>query len=331
MPETALFTIAIITGLGALGWSAGRFVAGASGLARSLGVSPLIIGLTIVAFGTSAPEMLVSAMAAWRGNSGIAIGNAVGSSIANIALVLGVTALIVPLRVRSQTLNREFPLMLLVILATLALIWNGTLSRPDAVLLLTGMVILVFWIIHLARSASPDDPLEAEFSAELPAVVPAKQTGWLLFSGLALLLGSSHLMVWGAVGLAQVFGVSDLVVGLSIVAIGTSLPELAATIVAARKGEHDIAVGNVVGSNMFNMMAVLGIAGLIDPGEFDSMVLTRDFPLMIGLTVALYLMARGLRGSGHGSIQRWEGIILVAVFVTYQIWIFLDAVPASIA
>lgn len=323
MPETGLFITTIIMSLGVLGWSAGRFVAGASALARSFDVSPLIIGLTIVAFGTSAPEMLVSAMAAWRGNSGIAIGNAVGSNIANIALVLGVTAVIAPLKVSSQTLNREFPLMLLVMLTALALIWNGKLSRPDALLLLTGMVLLVLWTIHLARSAPAGDPMEAEFVAELPAAVPVKRTCWLLFSGLALLLGSSHLMVWGAVGLAQAYGVSDLVIGVSIVAIGTSLPELAATVVAARKGEHDIAIGNVVGSNMFNILAVLGIAGLIDPGTFDRAVLTRDFPLMIGLTVALYLMARGSRSSSHGRIQCWEGMVLVAVFVAYQLWVFL--------
>lgn len=319
-----MFIIAIITGLVVLGWSANRFVAGASGLARSFSVSPMIIGLTIVAFGTSAPEMLVSAMAAWQGNSGIAIGNAVGSNIANIALVLGIAALIAPLTVHSQTLNREFPLMLLVMLAALALIWDSRLSRLDGLLLSTCMVVLVVWTIHLARNASPDDPLETEFAAEMPAAVSAGRNGWLLFSGLVLLLISSRLMVWGAVGLAQTLGLSDLVIGLTIVAVGTSLPELAATIVAARKGEHDIAVGNVVGSNMFNILAVLGIAGIIGPSEFDTAVLTRDFPLMIGLTVALYFMARGFRNSGHGSIQRWEGIVLVAVFVAYQMRVFLD-------
>ena len=180
MQETVLFVIAIIVGLGVLAWSADRFVTGASGLARRFGVSPLIIGLTIVAFGTSAPEMLISAMAAAQGNSGIAIGNAVGSNIANMALVLGVTALLVPLTVQSQTLNREFPLMLLVMLAALALLWNGILSRLDGLALLAGMVALVLWTIHLARSAPPDDPLEAEFAAEMPAAMPAGQYGWLV-------------------------------------------------------------------------------------------------------------------------------------------------------
>lgn len=325
MQQIILLIIALIAGLGLMGWSADRFVTGASGLARGFGVAPLIIGLTIVAFGTSAPEMLVSAMAAWQDNSGIAIGNAVGSNIANMSLVLGVAALIAPLTVHSQTLNREFPLMLGVMLAALALLWNGVLSRLDGSILLAGMVVLVFWTIHLARSAPPDDPLETEFTAKLPETISVGATWWPLISGLILLLISSRLLVWGAVGIAQTFGVSDLVIGLTIVAVGTSLPELAASVAAVRKGEHDIAVGNVVGSNLFNILAVLGIAGVIGPGGFDTAVLRRDFPLMIGLAIVLYIMARGLRNSGHGSIRRWAGGVLVAVFVSYQLWIFFGA------
>ena len=327
MQQIVLFIIAIIAGLGVMGWSADRLVSGASWLARSFDVSPMIIGLTIVAFGTSAPEMLVSAMAAWQGNSGIGIGNAVGSNIANMTLVLGVAALITPLSVRSQTLNREFPLMLLVMLAALLLIWDGVLSRLDGLLLLAGMTMLVFLTIHLARSARPDDPLEAEFAAEVPIAVSGEQNGWLLLSGLVLLLISSRLLVWGAVGIAQTFGVSDLLIGLTIVAVGTSLPELAASVTAARKGEHDIAVGTVIGSNLFNILAVLGIVGVVGPGGFDEAVLTRDFPLMIGLAVALYLMSRGLRKPGYGSIERWAGGMLVAMFAAYQAWILLDAAP----
>lgn len=330
-PAELIFGLAVVAGLGLLTWSADRFVTGASGLARSFGVSPMIIGLTIVAFGTSAPEMLVSAMAAWQGNSGLAIGNAVGSNIANMALVLGVAALIAPLTVHSQTLSREFPLMLLVMLAALALIWNGVLSRLDGLLLLIGMLMLLLWTLHLARSAPPDDPLLEEFSEELSEASPTGRTWWWLFSGLVVLLISSRLLVWGAVGIAQTFGVSDLAIGLTIVAVGTSLPELAASVVAARKGEHDIVVGNVVGSNLFNILAVLGIAGVIGPGGFDEAVLTRDFPLMIGLAIALFLMARGIRNSGHGSIRRWAGGVLVAVFAAYQVWIFLAAAPAGAA
>jgi len=319
------FGAAVLVGLGLLTWSADRFVAGAAGLARAMGVSTLIIGLTIVAFGTSAPEMLVSAMAAWQGNSGIAIGNAIGSNIANMALVLGTTALIAPLSVHSSTLNREFPLMLGIMLATLALLWNGVLSRWDGLLLLAGMAALVLWTIHLARTTGSDDPLVAEFSEEIPQAMPLGRAWWLLLSGLVLLLASSRLLVWGAVGIAEHFGVSDLVIGLTIIAIGTSLPELAASIVAARKGEHDIAVGNVVGSNLFNILAVLGIAGTIGPGPFDRLVLLRDFPLMLGLAVVLYLMARGFSRRGEGTIERWAGAVLLATFLAYQAGLFYGA------
>lgn len=321
-----LFGIAVVAGLVLLSWSADRFVVGASGLARGLGVSPMIIGLTIVAFGTSAPEMLVSAMAAWQGNSGIAIGNAVGSNIANMALALGMAALVAPLTIHSRTLSREFPLMLVVMLIALALIWNGVLSRLDGVLLSIGMVALVLWTLRLARNATPDDPLVEEYAEHPHDVIAPGRTWWLLLSGLVLLLISSRLLVWGATGIAHVFGVSDLVIGLTIVAVGTSLPELAASVAAARRAEHDIVVGNVIGSNMFNLLAVLGIAGVVGPGGFDTALLTRDYPLMLGLAVALYLMARGIRKPGHGSIRRWAGGVLVTVFVVYQSWIFIDAV-----
>ncbi len=309
---------ALIVGLALLAWSADRFVEGAAGLARAMGVSSLIIGLTIVAFGTSAPEMLVSAVAAWQGNSGIAVGNAIGSNIANMALVLGATALLAPLRVHSRTLDREFPLMLAVMAAAWALLWNGTLGRLDGLLLLGGMSALVLWTVHLARISPPDDPLAAEYSEEIPAAMPPAKAWLLLVSGLLLLLISSKMLVWGAVGVARAFGVSDLVIGLTIIAVGTSLPELAASIVAARKGEDDIAVGNVVGSNLFNILAVLGIAGTIGPGKVESLVLVRDFPLMLGLAVTLYLMARGFKRAGEGIIQRGSGAVLLAVFLAYQ-------------
>lgn len=325
MQQVMLFSIAIIIGLIILTWSADRFVTGASGLAQSFGVSPMIIGLTIVAFGTSAPEMLVSAMAAWQGNSGIAIGNAIGSNITNMSLVLGVAALILPLSVQSQTLNREFPLMLFVMLVALALLWDGDLSRLNGLALLAGLIMLILWTIHLARTAPADDPLEIEFIDELPETTPTATTWWLLLSGLVLLLISSQMLVWGAVGIAETLGVSDLVIGLTIVAIGTSLPELAATVAAVRKGEHDMAVGGIVGSNLFNILGVLGIAGAIGPGGFDLAVLTRDFPLMIALAIALYLMARGLRNAGHGCIKRWAGGMLLASFISYQLWIFIAA------
>jgi cation:H+ antiporter len=322
MQTIVLFSFAIITGLILLTWSAGRFVTGSSALALSFNVSPLTIGLTIVAFGTSAPEMLVSAMAAWQGNSGIAIGNVIGSNIVNMTLVLGMAALITPLTISSQTLNREFPLTLVVMLFALALIYDGLLSRLDGILLMAGMILVILWTLHLAHSAPAQDPLTSSFSEEMPEVNSKHYTWWLVISGLVVLLISSRLLVWGAVGIAQSLGITDLVIGLTIVAVGTSLPELAASVVAAMKGEHDIAVGNVVGSSLFNILAVLGIAGIVGPGSFDSIVLNRDYPLMIVLAVILYLMARGLRSSGYGSIQRWAGGTLLTVFIIYQAWLF---------
>jgi len=318
---TAYFA-ALAGGLALLTWSADRFVEGAAGLARAMGISSLIIGLTIVAFGTSAPEMLVSAVAAWQGNSGIAIGNAIGSNIANMALVLGVTALIAPLTVHSSTLNREFPLMLAVMVAVMLLLWNGMLGRVDGIILLVGMAALVAWTVHLARGSAADDPLLVEYNEEIPAAMPKARAWGLLLLGLVLLLISSKVLVWGAVGMARTFGVSDLVIGLTIIAVGTSLPELAASIMAARKNEHDIAVGNVVGSNLFNILAVLGIAGTISPTPVEPMVLVRDFPLMLGLSVVLYLMARGFNRKGVGTIQRWAGLVLVTTFLAYQMGLF---------
>ncbi len=323
MSDMLWFFLGILCGLAVLVWSADRFVAGAAGLAKALGVSTLIIGLTVVAFGTSAPEMLVSAVAALQGNSGLAIGNAIGSNIANMALLLGVTAIIAPLTVHSNTLNREFPLMLIVMVAALGLLWNGMLSRMDGLLLLTGMVAVVLWTIHLARTSGARDPLIEELAEEIPAHMPKGKAWWLLASGLVLLLASSKLLVWGAVGIAQYYGVSDLVIGLTIIAIGTSLPELAASIMAARKNEHDIAVGNVVGSNLFNILAVLGIAGAIAPTEVEEAVLYRDFPLMLALSVVLYLVARGFSREGHGIIRRWAGLVLLVVFLVYQVSLFL--------
>lgn len=299
-------------------WGADRFVGGAAALARNLGVSPLVVGLTIVGFGTSAPEMLVSGVAAWEGNAGLSVGNALGSNITNIALVLGLTALVAPLRVASQTLRRELPLLILVMLLVAALLWDGHLGRLDGVLLVGGFFVLMGWIVWLGLRSRGNDPLVAEFTEELPR---GMRTGvallWLVVGLLALLLGS-RLAVQGAVAIAQALGVSDLVIGLTVVALGTSLPELAAALASALKNEHDIALGNVVGSNLFNLLAVLGLPGLIAPLAVAPEVMGRDYPLMLGLTLALVLMGRGLTRPGH--INRPEGAILLAVYFGY-LWL----------
>lgn len=311
---------AVLAGFLLLVWGADRFVAGAAGAARSLGVSTLIIGLTIVGFGTSAPEMLVSAMAAYAGNPGLSIGNAIGSNITNIALILGATAVVVPLMVHSETLRRELPLLMVIMLVTLALLADLELDRVDGIILLLALVAFVGWLIRLALTSQASDPLVADFANEIPADMPLGRSLLWLIVGLAVLLLSSRMLVWGAVNLATAFGVSDLVIGLTIVAIGTSLPELAASLVAARKGEHDIAIGNVLGSNIFNLLAVMGLPGVIRPGAVPPEVLTRDFPVMIGLTLAFFFLAYGV--GKPGRIGRLAGGLLLASFAAYQLILY---------
>jgi len=314
---------AILSGFLMLIWGADRFVTGASASARNLGISPLIIGLTIVGFGTSAPEILVSAVASINGNPGLAIGNALGSNITNIALILGTTALLIPLNVHSDTIRRELPILLSVMLVALILLQDGELGRLDGTILLGGLVVMIYWIVSLGLRSRKNDPLGKEFSDEIPSHMPMSKAIFWLVLGLIVLLLSSNLLVWGAVNVATHFGVSDLVIGLTIVAIGTSLPELAASIISARKGEHDIAIGNVIGSNMFNLLAVLGLPGVIQPGSFDPEVLSRDYPIMIGLTVVFFGMAYGFRNAGR--ITRFNGSMLLLAFIAYQTLLYLSA------
>lgn len=303
-------------------WGADRFVAGAAATARNLGVPPLIIGLTIVGFGTSAPEMLVSALASWQGNTGLAIGNAIGSNITNVGLILGATALITPLSVRSETLRREFPILLAAMLGALALMANGRLGRPDGIVLLASMGIILYWLFNLALRGRRD-PLVGEYEAEIPSAMRNSVALMWLAVGLALLLVGSKLAVAGAVDIAQALGVSDLTIGLTIVAVGTSLPELAASLVSALRREHDIAIGNVIGSNIFNLLVVLGLPAVIRPGPVPTQVLTRDYPIMIGLTLLLFAMAYGLRHPGR--ITRLNGVVLLLAFVGYQALLFVTA------
>jgi cation:H+ antiporter len=313
---------AIIAGFALLVWGAERFVTGAAAIARNLGVTPMLIGLTIVGFGTSAPEILVSGMAAYQGNPGLAIGNSLGSNIANIALILGVTAIIAPLNVRSETLKREYPLLLAVCMIALLLMVDGSLSKIDGIILLAGLVAVLYLMVRLGKQGLASDPLEQEFEAEIPEAMAMGRAALLFIIGLVLLLVSSRMLVWGAVGVAKTFGISDLVIGLTIVALGTSLPELAAGVVSALKGEHDIAIGNVIGSNMYNLLAVLAMPGLISPGEFSPEVLTRDMPVMFGLTLVLFVMGYGFNGPGR--INRIEGTLLAACFVIYQSVLFFN-------
>jgi len=309
---------AVLAGFGLLIWGSDKFVDGAAGMARTLNVSALIIGLVIVGFGTSAPEMLVAGVAGFDGNTGLAIGNALGSNITNIALVLGATALMVPLTVHSKLLKREFPVLFLIMGLTVVLLWDNNLGRIDGYILLGGLLAFILWMIHLGKKSQTEehDPMEDEFRGELPDKLPVKKALLLLIIGLVTLLIGAKLVVWGAVSIAQAFGISDLIIGLTVVAIGTSLPELATTITSAKKGEHDIAIGNIIGSNMFNLLGVLGIPAVIQPANFSSDVMTRDVPMMVFLTVAIYLMAKGWAGKA-GQITRIEGAGLLIAYFAY--------------
>jgi len=312
---------AIILGFVLLVWGAERFVTGAAAIASNLGVSSLLIGLTIVGFGTSAPEILVSAMASVQGNPGLAIGNAIGSNIANIALILGVTAMVAPLNVHSTTLKREYPMLLTVCLLAVLLMLDGDLDFIDGIILISGLVLVIYGMVRIGKASRRSDPMEIEYEAEIPQNMSnGKATLWFLV-GLALLLISSRMLVWGAINIATAFGVSDLIIGLTIVALGTSLPELAAGITSALKREHDIAIGNIIGSNMYNLLAVLPMPGLLAPGSFSPEIMQRDMPVMIGLTLMMFVMSYGFRRNGR--INRIEGLILLFAFIGYQGMLFL--------
>lgn len=304
----------LIVGLIALVWSADRFVIGASATARILGVSPLVIGILVVGIGTSAPEMLVSAIAAFDGQVGLSVGNALGSNITNIGLILGITALVAPLQVRSKILFREIPLLILVMLVGYLLLRDGELNRPDGLLLLGGFALVILRQLWEAKHGI-DDPLAGEFEAVLEKDLTLRAALVWLLVGFVVLLASARLMVWAAVDIAVALGVSDLVIGLTIVAVGTSLPELAASVAAVRKNEHDIALGNVLGSNLFNLLGVMALPGVIAPGPVDAEVLTRDYPVMIGLSVLLFIVAYSFKGSRR--IERWEGGVLVFLYFAY--------------
>ncbi|RTE65923.1 calcium/sodium antiporter [Amphritea opalescens] len=303
--------IALLLGFIILVWSADRFVIGAAGTAKNMGMSPMLIGLTVVSFGTSAPEILVSIMAATTGAGDLAVGNALGSNIANIGLVLGMTALIAPLPVRSKVLKQEIPLLLAITLLAGAVLYDLYLGHIDSIILFLSLIGCLYLFTRFQRNASDDDINEEE--EELPELSTLWAIFWLI-TGLLLLAGSSRLLVWGATEIATTLGVSDLIIGLTIVAIGTSLPELAASVASALKGHTDIALGNIVGSNIFNIAAVMAVPGLLAPIALDPMVLWRDYGSMLGLTLLLVALAVYQRPP---RISRFEGGILLTAYAGY--------------
>jgi cation:H+ antiporter len=313
------YTVATLAGFVLLIWGADRFVLGAASTARNLGLSPLLIGLTLVGMATSGPEIFVSITASLAGDPSLAAGNAIGSNIANIGLVLGVTALIMPISVRSVTLRREMPALLAVTLVVTMVFINLKLGRVEGILLMVTLVLVLYWLVVLGSRTEATDPIAYDIASEIPQDIPMSQAlGWLTV-GLVVLLTGANLLVWGAKNMAVEFGVSELVIGLTVVAIGTSLPELAVSVVSALKGEHDMAIGNIIGSNLFNSLAVVGIAGLIRPATFERELLTLHLPVMIGMTLALFLMTYNF--GGNSRIRRVEGVILLGAFLCYHGWL----------
>jgi len=319
-----LSVLAVIAGIIILTWSADRFVDGAAALARILGVSPLVIGLTIIGFGTSAPEMLISAIASLDHAPGLAVGNAIGSNIANIALVLGVSALVRPLLIQSGVIRREYPAMIIAMILATWLMRDGSLDGLDGAILLAALAAFLIITVRLAlgkdQPAMVDvetDILGEEYAEEIPQTGTVGSSLFWVITGLALLLISSKLLVWGATNIAHAFGVSDLVIGLTIVAIGTSLPELAASVSATLKNEHDMAIGNIVGSNIFNMLGVLALPGVLGGVTISPDALNRDVPLMLGLAALMLVFARGRRA----RINRFEGALFVAIYIAYLLYL----------
>jgi len=313
----------IIVSLAVLVWSADRFVFGASGLARNLGLSPLIIGLTIVAMGSSAPEMMAAAQASLNnGTPDLGVGNAIGSNITNILLVLGVTALIKPILVGSSTMKQEIPMILVASIIGAYFLFNGEITRTEGALLLIAFFATISFLTYnaLRHSRLGDDP-EAlkEIESEVPDKMPLYQSVLWLIIGIVLLVFSADYLVVSAKAVATHYGVSELVIGLTIVAIGTSLPELAASVAGVLKGEDDLAIGNIIGSNIFNIFAVMSLPGLIAPGFIEA---NRDTFIMLAATLLLWALA----GIGKTrSINRIEGGILFAGFIAYQVFLFVSA------
>jgi len=318
------YILAVILGIALLVWSADKFVAGAASLARNLGMSPLLIGLTVVAFGTSAPEILVSITAASLDEPGIAMGNAIGSNIANIGLVMGITALIAPMPVHASLTRKELPLLGLVTLLAGALLLDKNLGRIDGLILLACLVLTLYLLAKIKPAAS-DKALIVEEEQELPQLTTRTAIFWFSL-GLLILILSSRLLVWAATEIALALGVSDLIIGLTIVAIGTSLPELAASVMSALRKHHDIAIGNVIGSNLFNLLAVMSLPGVISPYDFGPEVLWRDYGSMLVLTFLLIgLCYYSLFHPKQGRIGRSSGALFGLIYIGYLVLLYLQS------
>jgi len=303
-----------------LSWAADRFVYGASALAKNIGVSPMIIGLTIVAMGSSAPEIMVAATASYNGVIDTAVGNAIGSNITNIALVLGITALLKPLSIASSTLKKEMPILLIVCVLAVYFLSDFMLTRYEGIILIFLFFVTIGGLTWMSLNMDKGDPLEPETENEIPSDVTTNKAIFWVVVGMIMLPLSAHFMVDSAEFIARYFGLSELVIGLTVIAIGTSLPELAACIAGVLKNEDDLALGNIIGSNIFNILAVLAMPGLLAPGAIDSSAASRDGYVMLGLTGLLILFSFNFKGARR--INRVEGLCLLACFCGYQYFLF---------
>jgi cation:H+ antiporter len=312
----------VIAGLILLMWGADRFVHGAASAARNFGIAPLLIGLTVVAFATSAPEILVSVVASLQHQPGLAVGNAIGSNIVNIGLVLGITAMIRPIKLESATLRREMPALLAVSLLTVSLFLDTYLSRIDGIVMLTGLVIVMIWLARLGIRSPANDPIRRDYEAEIPTDVSMTMAFVWLVVGLVTLLIGAELLVNGAIGVAKLLGVSEVVIGILVVAFGTSLPELAVSLASALKGEYGLAIGNIVGSNIFNLLAVIGVAATIEPSALAPTVLSLHIFVMVAFTLVLFAMTYDY--DGKAELSRMEGVALLLAFIAYDSYVVLQ-------
>lgn len=312
------FSAVIVIGLVALVWSADKFVDGASAIAQRAGLTPMMIGLTIVSVGTSAPEILISVMSAWSGSGELAVGNALGSNIANVGLVLGITLLVKSISLNKSTTFIDLPILVLVVLLTGALLFDLDLSRGDSLVLLAALGL---FFLHIIRHGQ--HPLGESEAPPIPSLAPI--AAWLTFlGGLGLLIASSRALVWAASQVAAALGVSELIIGLTVVAVGTSLPELAASVMSALKGQADMAIGAIIGSNMFNLLLVLAIPGFWGTLHLQAEVLHRDLVAVFVTTLVLALAALygWNRQTGVSTLTRNTGMVLLALYIAYYLWLF---------
>ncbi|MFC3023210.1 calcium/sodium antiporter [Vibrio zhugei] len=311
----------LILGLILLVWSADKLVFGAAAVAKNFGVSPMIIGMTILAMGSSAPEMMVSATAAMANKTDTAVGNVLGSNIANIALILGITAMIKPLSIGTTVLRREMPLMIAITILAGILLKDDYLGYGEGVLLLGLFIVFILGMQQISRREKQQGKAVIDTHEEdIPQDVPNVKAALWVILGLVLLPIAANLLVDNAVIIAKAFGMSDLVIGLTIISIGTSLPELAASLAGVLKGEDDMAVGNIIGSNIFNILAVMGLPGIIQPSYLSEYAMGRDFWVMLGISLLLVVMALGK----SRRINRLEGGILFIIFIAYQVYLFMN-------